>query len=269
MTVPKGGPDSATAGQAVLFAKMAKVLSEVERVPKNGRNSFHNYHYVTEADLVEALRGLLAKNGLCLFVGATNAEVRLVDAKGGPVTTVQMTATFCCTETGATYTVPWIGSGQDSGDKGLYKAYTGALKYLLMKTFLVSTGDDPEQDTRQQERTGTSFATAALPSVIFGNPGDFPMPFGKDGSKGQPIKPQVQAGPRRHPEPTAEASDFVMPFGSHKGEPLKAIPMGDLMSSLEWAKGKGKFKEFQLAAADWLETLVTPGGTPIGTRGAA
>src|SRR4029079_18402967 len=34
----------------------------------------------------------------------------------------------------------WPGYGDDAGDKGVYKALTGAEKYLLMKTFLVSTG---------------------------------------------------------------------------------------------------------------------------------
>ena len=43
------------------------------------------------------------------------------------------------------------GSGNDRsrsgavGDKGIYKAITGANKYALLKTFLLETGDDPEE----------------------------------------------------------------------------------------------------------------------------
>ena len=33
------------------------------------------------------------------------------------------------------------------GDKGLYKAITGANKYFLFKLFQIETGDDPERDT--------------------------------------------------------------------------------------------------------------------------
>jgi hypothetical protein len=39
-----------------------------------------------------------------------------------------------------------VGEGQDAGDKAVYKAMTGALKYCLLKTFLIPTGDDPERD---------------------------------------------------------------------------------------------------------------------------
>jgi hypothetical protein len=39
-----------------------------------------------------------------------------------------------------------FGSGADTGDKGLYKAYTGAIKYFLANNFLVAEGTDPEND---------------------------------------------------------------------------------------------------------------------------
>jgi hypothetical protein len=59
---------------------------------------------------------------------------------------VKMTFTWYDTETGESLVVEWAGSGSDKGDKGLYKAMTGAEKYVLLKTFLVPTGDDPEAE---------------------------------------------------------------------------------------------------------------------------
>ncbi len=42
------------------------------------------------------------------------------------------------------------GEGLDqNGDKGTYKAITGATKYFLLKLFLIPTGDDPETDKRK------------------------------------------------------------------------------------------------------------------------
>ena len=38
------------------------------------------------------------------------------------------------------------GEGIDKGDKALYKAYTGAIKYYLANTFLIATGNEPEND---------------------------------------------------------------------------------------------------------------------------
>jgi hypothetical protein len=55
-------------------------------------------------------------------------------------------------ESGERHDCEWAGQGDDGADKGVYKAYTGALKYFLMKTFLIPTGDDPEGDSRTDQR---------------------------------------------------------------------------------------------------------------------
>lgn len=59
----------------------------------------------------------------------------------------------------------WAGYGDDAGDKGIYKALTGAVKYALMKQFLVSTGDDPEGDTSTDERAAARQASARQVTV--------------------------------------------------------------------------------------------------------
>jgi hypothetical protein len=133
-----------------LYGKLAAVTAAVKHVAKNGENTFHGYKYVTEGDLVDAIRGHLASLGVAYLFSVESAEVREVldqagkPAKGGPITTVKVSATFA--DDTDKHTVNGMGSGQDAGDKGLYKAITGAQKYLLMKTFLVATGDDPESD---------------------------------------------------------------------------------------------------------------------------
>ena len=48
--------------------------------------------------------------------------------------------------------VSMIGEGQDAGDKAVYKAMTGRHEILaLYKTFMVSTGDDPENEGAGKE----------------------------------------------------------------------------------------------------------------------
>ena len=42
------------------------------------------------------------------------------------------------------------------GDKGLYKALTGANKYLLFKLFQIATGDDPEDNSGHDEDATTT-----------------------------------------------------------------------------------------------------------------
>jgi hypothetical protein len=55
-------------------------------------------------------------------------------------------------ETGEELVFHSEGEGQDAGDKGIYKAITGAQKYALMKAFMIPTGDDPEADSGVDER---------------------------------------------------------------------------------------------------------------------
>ena len=57
-----------------------------------------------------------------------------------------MAYTFIDVDTAEEITVKTAGEGLDSGDKAPYKAMTGALKYALLQSFLLATGDDPEDE---------------------------------------------------------------------------------------------------------------------------
>jgi hypothetical protein len=129
-----------------LYAKLAEVTKEIGRVEKAGHNDFHNYDYVKEDDLVEAVRGKLADRNVALLSSALEVT------KVGTLTTAHLRFTFVDGGSGETHDADWFGTGDDKGDKGLYKAYTGALKYFLMKTFLIPTGNDPDQDAKGDER---------------------------------------------------------------------------------------------------------------------
>ena len=83
------------------------------------------------------------------------------------VARVVMSYSFVDVDTGEEITVKIAGEGLDSGDKAPYKAMTGALKYALLQSFLLATGDDPEDErfipsnhssppTRDDVRSGLS-----------------------------------------------------------------------------------------------------------------
>ena len=59
---------------------------------------------------------------------------------------VVMAYTFTDVDTGEEITTKVAGQGLDAGDKAPYKAMTGALKYALLQSFLLATGDDPEDE---------------------------------------------------------------------------------------------------------------------------
>ncbi len=133
-----------------VYPKMAKVMAGVEHIPKRGRNEFHKYDYALAADVLDSVRKLFVEHGLVLLPSCESIE-REVFGEKNLLTGVQMTFTIADPKTGDAVTMPWFGDGMDKGDKGIWKAYTGAEKYFLMQTFLIPTGDDPEGDKKVDE----------------------------------------------------------------------------------------------------------------------
>ncbi len=132
-----------------LVKKLAEIMGEVERVPKNGRNNAQGYDYVMEADILDAVRGGMAKRSLVMFPSVVDSKWgELLTKSGGKLRLC--TSTVCFTiedgDSGETRSLNMLGEGTDQGDKASYKAATGAEKYALLKLFMISTGDDPERD---------------------------------------------------------------------------------------------------------------------------
>jgi hypothetical protein len=165
--------ENAPAHKNLLASKLAKILGEVGKVPKSGHNSFHNYDYVTENDLVYAVRAKLAEAGVFVFSSNESQHVEVCEDKEGKkffLTTVTTKHTFVDGESGESFSVLSQGQGSDNGDKGGYKAMTGAMKYFLYKCFMIPTGDDPEQDTKTDERGAPERKTTAATSSAPKNP---------------------------------------------------------------------------------------------------
>jgi ERF superfamily protein len=129
-----------------LSAKLLEVMKAVTRVEKRGENQFHGYKYATESDLVDMVRGELSSRGIRTKFNLVSTARTPKGEKGGFITDIEVDWTFVDSESGETETSRVPGSGEDKGDKGVYKALTGSEKYWLMKTFLIPTGDDPEKD---------------------------------------------------------------------------------------------------------------------------
>jgi len=139
---------------ASIMGRMALVMGDMERVKKNGKNKFHGYDYATESDLLDAVRPSMAKHGLVLL--PSQKTVSPPDAFGNVTVTMEYTL---ASVDGAVWPEKLVsyGVGNDrakngnDGDKAIYKAVTGAHKYLLFKLFQVSTGDDPEAENVSNE----------------------------------------------------------------------------------------------------------------------
>lgn len=132
-----------------LVAKLVRVMANIERVEKNGRNDFHKYDYVTESDVMDAVRKHLIKENVFILSSVEMSQ------KDGDTVSVSMKHTLIDGDTGDKLEAKSLGIGQDKGDKAANKAVTAACKYFLLKTFLIGTGDDPEATDENGKSTRT------------------------------------------------------------------------------------------------------------------
>jgi hypothetical protein len=133
-----------------IITALNKVMAKAGYVQKNAENKFHGYKYASEAALLETLRPALIENGLILIPSVRNTSP--IDEHGNTIVTVEYTLAHTSGEIWPDK-ITAVGCGNDRarngtvGDKGVYKAITGANKYLLFKLFQIETGDDPENET--------------------------------------------------------------------------------------------------------------------------
>lgn len=153
-----------------LVYKLCKVMAEIDGVAKAGHNDFHNYDYVKEADLVSAIRQKLAAQNVFIFTTVneiTTTEKTNERGKSSHFTTARITLTFVDGDTREERSIQFIGHGEDTSDKGPYKAYTGAMKHALMKNFLISAEDDDNRNQQKPLREPAQNNTNTLPQSVY------------------------------------------------------------------------------------------------------
>jgi hypothetical protein len=188
--------------QAALFAKLARVAGKIGNLEKTGTNTHFNYKFVEENAVSDTVRRLLSDEGIAFFASMDHVEINTISTpnnKGGETLTIHAVCTFTFTfadgETGATFACRWHGEAKDQQDKAINKAATAALKYYLLKNFMISTGkrkDDPDTDSRLDRTNATRQSSATQ------NAGP---------------KPQQQNKPAPTPNPPQASSGSVLDTG--------------------------------------------------------
>jgi len=140
-----------------LIAKLAEACDAVGGVEKKGRNSFQNYDYVKAADIAKAIRHQLFSRGILVIIDEKEwSQDRLIKTNAGnevPLMRLRAEITFRCDQE-ALGPITAFATAFDSGDKAIYKAKTGLLKYALRGLGLIpDERDDPEADEGVDEQT--------------------------------------------------------------------------------------------------------------------
>jgi hypothetical protein len=148
---------------AKIAQALHQVMSDVGYIQRTGKNQHFGYRYAGEADLLEKLRPAMLRAGLLLIPSVSH--VSPTDEHGNTHVRVDYTLAH---KDGDVWPdkICAAGCGGDKnkngvGDKGVYKAITGANKYLLFKLFQIETGDDPEREEAGDYRSGNEASSIA------------------------------------------------------------------------------------------------------------
>jgi hypothetical protein len=101
---------------------------------------------VTAADLAGSVSNILAELGVVVIPQLQSIYTETPRSSSERIARIIMNYKFVDARSGEELTVRVAGEGADAGDKAPYKAMTGALKYALLQSFLLATGDDPEDE---------------------------------------------------------------------------------------------------------------------------
>jgi hypothetical protein len=139
--------------QEQLMQSVAKKLTQVQselKVPKNHLNSFANYRYRSCEDILEAIKPLLKKHGLSLFISDTVMQL-------GQRFYIEATATLTCVDTGEQIKVTSVAREPENKKGSDESQITGAAssycrKYLLNGLFLIDDTKDADSAEPPKEQ---------------------------------------------------------------------------------------------------------------------
>lgn len=138
-----------------IYAKMANILKETKAITKSEKNQQQGFKFRGIDNVMNELHELFAKNDVFILqeVQGFTTENRPTKS-GGTNTFTRATIKFRYTTTDGSFveTVN-VGEAMDSGDKGMNKAMSIALKYSLLQMFLIPTEEQKDPDSTTPEET--------------------------------------------------------------------------------------------------------------------
>lgn len=124
-----------------LYKKIHEVMKDVEYLQKDDKVEFGQTKYkaISEEKVTSTVRASLIKNGLVIIPSEQE------HSREGTLSTVNTKYRIIDIETGEYEIAVSSGTGADTQDKGVGKAMTYSYKYLLLRTFAIPTGEDPDK----------------------------------------------------------------------------------------------------------------------------
>lgn len=145
-----------TTRAGLVHAAIVAIMAEGPSVSKSRRNTQQNYQFRGIDDLYSELQPLLAHHSLHIYPHAIQEDsiAERETAKGGVAYHVRQRIEFRVVHAQDGSWIPVVTTGEaidHGGDKASNKAMSAALKYALIQTFLVTTGEDIDTENHSPQ----------------------------------------------------------------------------------------------------------------------
>jgi hypothetical protein len=145
-----------------IYKAMVDIMRKVSHISKGQKNQQQGFTFRGIDDVMNELHSVMADAGVFLIPKIKgNWEIVEKQTKSGGALfyTRQAWEFHFCAEDGSFVVAEAIGEAMDSGDKGMNKSMSIALKYALLQTFLIPTEDDKDPDANTHDLK-SAFITA-------------------------------------------------------------------------------------------------------------
>ena len=136
---------------ANIYQKINEVMKNIEYLTKDNKVEFGTTKYkaISEEKVTTAVREQLVKNGIVIIPikqESENKELIRTEKSVNMLTSVHVKYRIQNIDNVEDFIeVESNGTGVDTQDKGVGKAMTYAYKYMLLRTFAIPTGEDPDK----------------------------------------------------------------------------------------------------------------------------
>lgn len=140
-----------------IYGAIAAIMADTKAITKERKNTSQNFMFRGIDDVMNELHGLFARHGVFILPEVVDYDVsekvsEKIDNYSKQVrksilyyTRAKIRYHFTAAD-GSEVTTTNVGEAMDSGDKGMNKAMSIALKYALMQMLLIPTEEDKDPD---------------------------------------------------------------------------------------------------------------------------
>lgn len=139
----------------MIYGAIATIMKETKAIAKMEKNEQQNFMFRGIDAIMNELHDLFANNGVFILPEVLDYNVmEKVTGRGSILyyTRAKVKYHFMAEDASEVCTIN-VGEAMDSGDKGMNKAMSAALKYALMQMLLIPTKENKDPDATTPEET--------------------------------------------------------------------------------------------------------------------